>query len=100
VGASRLEPLEPPLPRDNLVDPVPAFAAGETTAGRPMVVACAVGVDLEAVPSAADGRDRFDPDAELVYATPARDLYPVIGELAAGLVEPARVVPLDGEWTD
>lgn len=98
VGAARLEPLEPPLPRDNLIDPVPAFAAGVDDAGRPMVVACAVGVDAEAIAVAADGRDRFDPEAELVYVCPARDQYPIIHALAAALVRPARLVALDGEW--
>lgn len=98
VGAGRLEPMEPPLPRENLIDPVPAFACGEALDGAPLVVACAVGVDAEAVAAAADGRDRFDPTAELVYVCPARDQYPVIVELAAALVRPARLVALDGEW--
>lgn len=100
VGAAALEPIEPPLPRANLVDPVPALAAGRTAAGRPIVVACAVGVDLEAVPTAADARDRFDPEAELVYAAPARDQYPVVRDLADRLLRPARLVTVDGEWVD
>lgn len=100
VGADTLELLEPPLPRRNLVEPVPALCAGRTTAGHPLVVACAVGVDLEAVPTAADARDRFDPDAELIYATPARDQYPVVRELATMLVRPARLVALEGDWVD
>ena len=98
VGAARLAPVEPPLPRENLIDPVPAFALGTDADGRPMVVACAVGVDAEAIAHAADGRDRHDPDAELVYVCPSRDRYPLIVELAAGLVRPARLVSLDGEW--
>lgn len=100
VGAAHLELLEPPLPRRNLVEPVPALAVGSTVDGRPIVVACAVGVDLEAIPTAADARDRVDPEAELVYATPARDQYPVLRDLAAMLVRPARLVALEGEWVD
>jgi hypothetical protein len=98
VGAARLEPVEPPLPRENLIDPVPAFAVGTGIDGRPLVVACAVGVDPEAIAHAADGRDRYDPDADLVYVCPTRDRYPLIVDLAAALVRPARLVNLDGEW--
>lgn len=100
VGAAHLELLEPPLPRRNLVEPIPALAAGRAADGHPMVVACAVGVDLEAIPTAADARDRFDPEAELVYACPARDQYPVLHDLAAMLVRPARLVALEGDWAD
>jgi len=98
VGAAGLEPLEPPVPRDNLIDPVPALAAGTTADGRTLVVACAVGVDAESVPTAADARHRFDPDAELVFVCPTRDQYPVIRDLVAGLVGQARLVAVDGEW--
>ncbi len=98
VAASYLEPLEPPFPRDNLIDPVPAFAAGVDEGGNPIVVACAVGVDAEAIVVAADARDRFNPEAQLIYVCPRRDQYRLIADLAAALLRPARLVALEGEW--
>ncbi len=98
VGASVLEPIEPPLPRDSLVDIAPALAAGRRPDGRAIVVATSVGVDLDLVPTAADARDRFDPTAELVIALPPRDIYPVVRLLAARLKQPATVLELDGDW--
>lgn len=98
VGAGRLGPLEPPVPRLNLVDPAPALALGVSPEGRAMVVACMVGVDLEAVPAAADARARHAPGADLVIAAPARDLYPALRRLVDLLVEPARLVAVEGDW--
>lgn len=98
VDATELVPVEPPLPRRNLIDPSPAIAAGRRRDGRPVVVACSVGVDLDLVPTAADARARHDPDAELVIVTPPRDQYPVLRSLAAALLVPATLVALHGEW--
>lgn len=98
VGAADLRPLEPPTPRANLVDPAPALALGRRPDGSPLVVACLVGVDLEAVPTAADARDRASPDAELVLAGPARDQYPPLRRLAELLERPARLVAVEGDW--
>lgn len=97
VGARDLVVVEPPLPRDNLLDPVPASALGRTDGGT-VVVTASVGVDLDLVPTAADTRDRYDPAAELVLALPARDRYPVVGDLAARLRRPARIVAVEGSW--
>lgn len=98
VGATQLEALEPPLPRENLIDPAPALASGVLPDGRAVVVAASVGVDLDLVPTAADARDRFRSDAELVLVLPPRDVYPVVHALALRLLRPATVVELDGEW--
>jgi hypothetical protein len=95
VGAATLRPGEPPLPRANLKDPVPCVARGSTVDGRPLVVVCSTGVDLDLVPFAADAR-RADarPDVGLVLAVPERDAHPVTLALAGLLVEPARLVAL------
>jgi hypothetical protein len=98
VGAVSLAPLEPPTPRANLVDPAPALAAGVRPDGSPIVVACLVGVDLEAVPTAADARDRVAPDAELVLVGPARDQYPPLHRLVELLERPGRLVAVEGDW--
>ncbi len=100
VGASELWAIEPPEPRENLIEPVPAFAAGTAIDGHAVVVACCVGVDAEALPTAADARDRSDPQAELLYVSPARDQYRAVRELAAALRRPARLVALEGQWED
>ena len=98
VGAARLRPVPGAVPRANLRDRGVAVAAGESTDGHPMVVACSVGVDLDLVPSAADTRLSVDPEAELVLVVPERDAHPVTVALAARLVHPARVLPLPGDW--
>ncbi|MFN0028476.1 MAG: hypothetical protein ACKV2O_15045 [Acidimicrobiales bacterium] len=100
VGATALQPIEPPAPRENLIEPVPAMAAGTALDGHPVVVACCVGVDPEAMPTAADVRDRTNPEAELIYVSPARDQYRAVRELAEALHRPARMVALDGQWAD
>ncbi len=99
VGASYLVAMEPPFPRESLIDTTPALASGRRTDGGSVVVACAVGVDAEAIPTAADARHRFDPEAELVYVCPSRDQYRAVRELAQALRQPARMVTLEGEWT-
>ncbi len=100
VGAAHLAPIEPPAPRENLIQPIPALAAGTALDGHPVVVACCVGVDAEALPTAADARDRTDPEAELIYVCPPRDQYRAVRDLAAALRRPARLVALDGQWED
>jgi hypothetical protein len=105
VGARRLGPVEPPLPRANLIDPAPAFAVGDG-----LVVACSVGVDLDLVPTALDARARHlaatategggatGNDVELVLVTPRRDQYPVNGLLAERARGRCRLVAVDGDW--
>ena len=100
VGATQLTPIEPPQPRENLVERVPALAGGTCTEHNALFVACAVGVDLEAVSIAADGRDRWNPDAELLYVSPAQDHYPAVRDLLDALVRPGRLVALAGDWSD
>lgn len=92
VGAARLAPASPPVPRENLKDSVPCVATGESADGGPMVVVCSTGIDLDVVPWAADARAALaDPDARLVIVVPERDLSPVTLALAAALRHPAHV---------
>ena len=44
------------MPRTNLSDAVPCVATGLDPDGRPVVVVCSVGIDLDVVPFAADAR--------------------------------------------
>lgn len=94
----QLEAVEGPIPRGSVNDVVPAIAAGTDAEGRPVVLACSVGIDLEVVPLAAEAREVRDPDARLVIALPARDAHDLTRSLAASLRRPAEVVPIEGDW--
>jgi hypothetical protein len=88
VGAARVTPAEPPVPRENLKDPVPCVATGATPDGAALVVVCSSGVELDLVPYAADARlAHCQPgvDTRLVVVTPLRDRLPVIVEIAGRL---------------
>jgi hypothetical protein len=93
VGATSLRPAPPPVPRPNVKDPVPCCAAGEDAHGRPLLVVCSTGVDLDLVPFAADARLADPrPGVVLVLALPERDRLPVTEALAGRLRDPARIV--------
>jgi hypothetical protein len=98
AGAARLAPVQPSLPAAGLRRPAPAAAAGVDSAGRPLVVVCSVGIDLDLVPAAADARLSVDPAARLVLVVPDADAHPVTHRLAAGLVEPAELVTVPDGW--
>lgn len=98
VGAAALVSAEPPFPRDSVKDTAAAIAVGAGIDGRPVVVACSVGIDLDLVPTAADARLRHDPAARLVLVVPARDAHPVTLRLAGRLRDPATVVTVGDDW--
>jgi hypothetical protein len=97
VGADHLAPLAPTVEPPDLRTPWPAPASGIDSEGRPLVVVCSTGVDLDLVPAAADARLAAFPDgdARLVLAVPSRDVHPVTQALAAALTHPADVIPVD-----
>jgi hypothetical protein len=95
VGADHLAPMAPTVEAPDLRTPWPAPATGIDGDGRPVVVVCSVGIDLDLVPAAADARLADARDAELVLAMPARDRHPVTVDLAARLARPARIVTVD-----
>lgn len=98
VGAASLRSAEPPLPRQNLKDPVPCVAVGDDTAGAQMVVACSTGVEIDLVPYAADARRAVagpDVGRRLVLAMPSRDQVRVTRELAGLLRHSAELVSVD-----
>jgi hypothetical protein len=98
VGLAALYPAEGARPRPNLSERDVAVAQGETAGGEPVVVACAVGIALDLVPTSADARLALDPGARLVLAVPARDDHPGVRRLAARLRAPADVVTVPGDW--
>lgn len=98
VGASELRPVGSACPRRNLREAGIASAVGTDAGGRPVVVACSTGVDLDLVPSAADDRLTHAPGARLVLALPEADALPITRDLAALLSDPADVVTIEGDW--
>jgi hypothetical protein len=98
LGRWDLTPVPGPVARTSVNDRLPAFAVGTDEAGAPVVLACSVGIDLDLVPAAADGRAMHDPEARLVLALPARDAHAVTRELAAALARPAEVLAIEGDW--
>ncbi len=97
IGVDDLVAAPTPNPRDRLRDRGVAAAVG-TRGGAPVVVACTVGVDLEAVVLAADARRAIDPDATLLLALPSRDVLPVVEAMMADLLRPSEVAAVEGDW--
>ena len=98
AGADELRRIDGPEPRGGVKDVLPAAAAGIDLDGRPVVVACSVGIDLDLVPWGADARDGVAPDARLVLVVPERDDHAVTRRLAADLLHPAELVTVDDDW--
>jgi hypothetical protein len=101
VGAIRIIPMNPPVVRTNLKDPVPCAAIGVDDRGNRFVVAFSSGVDLDLVPFGADARiaaselhSDIAPDCRLVLVTPLRDRVPAAMLLSEMLVHPGEFVSL------
>lgn len=97
VGCTELAPAEPPVPRPNLKDPVPCVAHGVRSDGSPARIVFSSGVDLDALPYVADVQAMGDEPVVLVL--PARDLLPIVSEVAGLLERPATVVGLTSPST-
>jgi hypothetical protein len=107
IGLATLRPAEGARPRPNLTERDVALAVGEDAAGDPVVVACSVGIALDLVPTAADGRLTIDadggmhadtPPSRLLLAVPERDDHPGTRRLASRLRSPATVAPVPDDW--
>lgn len=85
VGMRDLQPIEPPLRRDNVKDPVPCCATGTGIDGRPALVVFGGGLEPMLLPFAADAIDRVDRSAELIVATTEKSTLPTIAQLAASM---------------
>lgn len=102
IGADRIRPFAPPVPRRNLKDPIPCVAVGHDADQRPVTVVCASGVDLNLIPFATDARlaaAAAEPggsaQGRLVVVTPRRDRLPVVDELASMLRQPVELLSID-----
>jgi hypothetical protein len=88
-----LRPVPPPLPLSDLTDngAVPCMGDG-------LVVVCSTGVDPDLVPTAADARRLYQPDARLAIVVPEGDDHPVTVALAGALARPASVRTVPRGW--
>ena len=91
VGADHLAPIPPVVPQPNLRSPFPAAAAGDDTAGRPLLSVCSIGGDLDVVPTAADLRERAGGIRTIITVLAGDDLA-VTRRIAAALAEPIEIV--------
>ena len=98
IGLSSLRPAAAATRRRGLREPDIAVALGEALDGRPVVVACSVGIDLDLVPAAADARAALDPDADLWLTLPERDDHPSSLRMATRLHDPARILSVPDTW--
>ena len=98
VGAASLTPAPCPVVRADLRQAAPAPAAGTDLDGRPTVVVCSIGIDVDLVPAAADARLADGRDARLVLVVPEADDHPLTRSLAAALSNPAHVVVMANDW--
>ncbi|MGI8752500.1 MAG: hypothetical protein ACR2MN_09350 [Acidimicrobiales bacterium] len=98
AGAADLVPLAPPVERTDLRHRSPAPAAGTDLDGRPVVVVCSTGVDIDLVPAAADSRLLDGRAARLVIVVPEGDVHPLTRRLAARLEDPASIVTVPRDW--
>jgi hypothetical protein len=93
VGAPSLAPVPGTVPPRDLTEDRAAPCVGPSG-----VVVCSVGIDLDAVPTAADCRGAYRPDGSLVIVVPEGDDLPITRELAAALASPARVATVPRQW--
>ena len=93
VDAEALEPVPSPVARHDLrhLAPAPARSDG-------ILFVCSVGVDLDFVPAAADGRHAQGDEPELVLVVPEGDDHRVTRELVEDLDVPARIATVTREW--
>jgi len=99
VGARELTAVESAVPRRNLTEDGVASAVGLDLDGRPLVVTCTTGVNLDAPVAAADDRLMHRPDARLLLVTPEGDRARILVDLVAHLRD-AEVVTVADTWPE
>ena len=92
IAARAVHVAEPPVERANLKDSVPCVAIAHMADGAEAVVVFTAGVMVDAVPFAADARDRLNSRARLLIVADARNVLPTQQRLAEMLSQPASFV--------
>lgn len=99
VGMASLEAIEPMSEREGIRDVAAASAVGTSLEGDRVLVACSVGIDLDAVPAAADLAERHQAD-RIVIVLPERDRYPLVEAVAAQSRRPVTFVSAIEPWNE
>ena len=92
ISARAVRYAEPPVARANLKDSVPCVATATMLDGQDAVVVFTAGVMVDAVPIAADARDRLNPQARLLIVADPRNVLPTQQFLSSMLRQPAAFV--------
>lgn len=98
VGAATLESVPSPVLREDLRQAAAAPAAGVDTDGRPLLVVCSVGTDIDLVPSAVDAWLADGREPRLVFCIPEHDDHRMTRDLVAALSVPAEIRTVPPEW--
>lgn len=97
VGMRELAVIEPIEPRTGVKDVVAASALGVADSGETVLVASTVGIDLDAVPAAADLAEQYDAD-RIMVVLPDRDRHPLVQAVAARSRRPIEFVTAPEPW--
>ncbi len=97
VGLVDLAVIEPMIPRHGIRDIAIAAALGHDADGRTVLVACTVGIDLDAVPAAADLAARHDAD-RIMIVLPDRDRHALVQAVAAQSRRPVEFMTAPEPW--
>jgi len=98
VGAASLASVPSPVVREDLRQAAAAPAAGVDTEGRPVLVVCSVGTDIDLVPSAVDAWLADGREPRLVFCIPENDDHRMTRDLVAALAMPAEIRTVPPEW--
>lgn len=98
IGTVALEAVESIVERERVDEAVPAIAVGTGASGAPVVVVCSTGIDLDLVPTAADARITYGPEADLLLVLPERDAHPVTRTLSDALTRPGAMIAVSPDW--
>lgn len=98
VGLQSLAAVEPMTPREGIKDVGIAAALGESSTGESALVACTVGIDLDAVPAAADLAALHDAD-RIIMVLPDRDRHPLVKAVAAQSKRPIEFFTAPEPWS-
>lgn len=97
VGLVDLAIVEPTHPRTGIKDVAIASAIGHDPSGAKVLVACSVGIDLDAVPAAADLAQYHDADRILI-TLPDRDRHALVQAIANQSRRPIEFVTAPEPW--
>lgn len=97
VGLTSLLAVEPTTQRTGIKDVAIAAAVGADQAGERVLVACSVGIDLDAVPAAADLAEYHQVD-RIMIVLPDRDRHALVTAVAAQSRRPIEFVTSPEPW--